>query len=294
MGRWAPVLKTFYGWLCILQNDAEKSASEPGTPPQTSKPAELKSTSKSPKSSPKTSPKSAKAPEVTFWHWTLICFVHTYILTVRSTAGSCHNRPSTSRVTDGRVTLGKRWVSTVWRNLGQGGRHRVWGCISCATEAGSWTFNESSSNRVKVDWWYLKGSSYVGTESLVWCRECFAVTGGPGSGWSEFSFMSFAFNICALSFDPRVLCIFYVLIFLVDPRFEGLYLLQNTCTAFPSLNSPILQPTSCCCHSSAPRPPSSSLFCVLCDATFGPERVGKKRHTSGWWVHIWSEIKCTS
>ncbi|KAF1380610.1 hypothetical protein PFLUV_G00165680 [Perca fluviatilis] len=45
------------------KNDTEKSASEPGTPPQTSKPADLKSTSKSPKASPKTSPKTAKSPE---------------------------------------------------------------------------------------------------------------------------------------------------------------------------------------------------------------------------------------
>ncbi|XP_037532219.1 Y-box-binding protein 2-A [Nematolebias whitei] len=45
------------------KNDTEKSASDPGTPPQTSKPSELKSTSKSPKSSPKTSPKTPKSPE---------------------------------------------------------------------------------------------------------------------------------------------------------------------------------------------------------------------------------------
>ncbi|XP_040887002.1 Y-box-binding protein 2-A-like isoform X2 [Toxotes jaculatrix] len=45
------------------KNDTEKSASEPGTPPQNSKPADLKSTSKSPKASPKTSPKTPKSPE---------------------------------------------------------------------------------------------------------------------------------------------------------------------------------------------------------------------------------------
>ncbi|XP_070786153.1 Y-box-binding protein 2-A-like [Enoplosus armatus] len=45
------------------KNDTERSASEPGTPPQTSKPADLKSTSKSPKGSPKTSPKMPKSPE---------------------------------------------------------------------------------------------------------------------------------------------------------------------------------------------------------------------------------------
>ncbi|XP_075968385.1 Y-box-binding protein 2-B-like [Anarhichas minor] len=49
------------------KNDTEKSASESGTPPQTSKPDDLKSTSKSPKGSPKTSPKSSpktpKSPE---------------------------------------------------------------------------------------------------------------------------------------------------------------------------------------------------------------------------------------
>ncbi|XP_034082282.1 Y-box-binding protein 2-A-like isoform X3 [Gymnodraco acuticeps] len=47
----------------LLQNDTEKSASEPGTPPSTSKPGDLKSTTKSPKSSPKTSPKPRKSPE---------------------------------------------------------------------------------------------------------------------------------------------------------------------------------------------------------------------------------------
>ncbi|KAM6908939.1 Y-box-binding protein 2-A-like [Xenentodon cancila] len=45
------------------QNDTEKSASEPGTPPQTSKPADLKSASKSPKTSPKSSPETPKSPE---------------------------------------------------------------------------------------------------------------------------------------------------------------------------------------------------------------------------------------
>ncbi|XP_044196744.1 Y-box-binding protein 2-A-like isoform X1 [Thunnus albacares] len=45
------------------KNDTEKSASEPGTPPPTSKQADLKSTSKSPKSSPRTSPKPPKSPE---------------------------------------------------------------------------------------------------------------------------------------------------------------------------------------------------------------------------------------
>ncbi|XP_028985219.1 Y-box-binding protein 2-A-like isoform X2 [Betta splendens] len=46
----------------VSKNDTEKSAPEPGTPLQTSKPAEQKPT-KSPKSSPKTSPKSSKSPE---------------------------------------------------------------------------------------------------------------------------------------------------------------------------------------------------------------------------------------
>lgn len=50
-------------FLFKFQNDTEKSASDPGTPPQTSKPSELKSTSKS---SPKTSPETPKSPEVTF------------------------------------------------------------------------------------------------------------------------------------------------------------------------------------------------------------------------------------
>ncbi|XP_069374401.1 Y-box-binding protein 2-A isoform X2 [Paralichthys olivaceus] len=47
----------------VSKNDTEKSASEPGTPPQNSKPADLKSSSKSPKSSPKSSPKPPKSPE---------------------------------------------------------------------------------------------------------------------------------------------------------------------------------------------------------------------------------------
>ncbi|XP_076015820.1 uncharacterized protein LOC143008102 [Genypterus blacodes] len=47
------------------KNDTEKSASDPGTPPQTSKPSDLKSPSKSPKSSPKLSPKMPKSPEQT-------------------------------------------------------------------------------------------------------------------------------------------------------------------------------------------------------------------------------------
>ncbi|KAM6959845.1 uncharacterized protein LKV04_021504 [Tautogolabrus adspersus] len=48
------------------KNDTEKSASDPGTPPQTSKPADLKSTTKSPKVSPKTSPKtSPNTPKTT-------------------------------------------------------------------------------------------------------------------------------------------------------------------------------------------------------------------------------------
>ncbi|KAM6895189.1 Y-box-binding protein 2-A-like isoform 2-T4 [Lycodopsis pacificus] len=45
------------------KNDTEKSASESGTPPQTSKPDDLKSTSKSPKGSPKSSPETPKSPE---------------------------------------------------------------------------------------------------------------------------------------------------------------------------------------------------------------------------------------
>uniref|UniRef100_A0AAQ4PDF7 CSD domain-containing protein n=2 Tax=Gasterosteus aculeatus aculeatus TaxID=481459 RepID=A0AAQ4PDF7_GASAC len=45
------------------KNDAEKSASEPGTPPQSSKPGDFNSTSKSPKGSPKTSPETQKTPE---------------------------------------------------------------------------------------------------------------------------------------------------------------------------------------------------------------------------------------
>ncbi|XP_059211196.1 Y-box-binding protein 2-A-like isoform X2 [Centropristis striata] len=45
------------------KNDTEKSASEPGTPPPTSKPDDLKSASKTPKSAAKTSPKTPKTPE---------------------------------------------------------------------------------------------------------------------------------------------------------------------------------------------------------------------------------------
>lgn len=54
-------------FLFIFQNDTEKSASDPGTPPQTSKPSELKSTElkSTSKSSPRTSPETPKSPEVT-------------------------------------------------------------------------------------------------------------------------------------------------------------------------------------------------------------------------------------
>ncbi|XP_027143735.1 Y-box-binding protein 2-A [Larimichthys crocea] len=45
------------------KNEAEKSTSDPGTPPQTSKSPDLKSTSKSPKASPKTPQKTPKSPE---------------------------------------------------------------------------------------------------------------------------------------------------------------------------------------------------------------------------------------
>ncbi|XP_034532971.1 LOW QUALITY PROTEIN: Y-box-binding protein 2-B-like [Notolabrus celidotus] len=45
------------------KNDTEKSASEPGTPPQNSKSSDLKPTTKSPKASPKTSPKTPKSTE---------------------------------------------------------------------------------------------------------------------------------------------------------------------------------------------------------------------------------------
>ncbi|KAM8898734.1 Y-box-binding protein 2-A-like isoform 2-T3 [Spinachia spinachia] len=45
------------------KNDAEKSASEPGTPPQRSKPGDLNSRSKSPQGSPETSPDAQKSPE---------------------------------------------------------------------------------------------------------------------------------------------------------------------------------------------------------------------------------------
>ncbi|KAM4714142.1 Y-box-binding protein 2-A-like [Anableps anableps] len=48
----------------ISKNDTEMSASEPGTPPQSTNPTEEKSTPKSPKLSPKTSPKTPKSPEV--------------------------------------------------------------------------------------------------------------------------------------------------------------------------------------------------------------------------------------
>ncbi|KAK2863129.1 hypothetical protein Q5P01_002662 [Channa striata] len=47
----------------VSKNDTEKSASDPGTPPQTSKPVDVKSTVRSPKSSPRTSPKTPKSPE---------------------------------------------------------------------------------------------------------------------------------------------------------------------------------------------------------------------------------------
>lgn len=43
------------------KTDTEKAASEPGTPPQTSKPADLKPTTKSPKTSPKTTKSPAQA-----------------------------------------------------------------------------------------------------------------------------------------------------------------------------------------------------------------------------------------
>lgn len=46
-----------------FQNDTEKSASDPGTPPQTSKLGDLKSTPKSPKAS-STFPKESHSPEV--------------------------------------------------------------------------------------------------------------------------------------------------------------------------------------------------------------------------------------
>ncbi|KAG7243404.1 hypothetical protein INR49_011861 [Caranx melampygus] len=46
------------------KNDTEKSASEPGTPPHNSKPADQKSVSKSPKVSPKATAKAPKSPEV--------------------------------------------------------------------------------------------------------------------------------------------------------------------------------------------------------------------------------------
>ncbi|XP_008281038.1 Y-box-binding protein 2-B [Stegastes partitus] len=45
------------------KNDTEKSASEPGTPPQTSKPSDMKAASRSPKPSQKSSPKTSKSPE---------------------------------------------------------------------------------------------------------------------------------------------------------------------------------------------------------------------------------------
>ncbi|KAM9718043.1 uncharacterized protein ACNS7B_021481 isoform 3-T3 [Menidia menidia] len=45
------------------KNDTEKSASEPGTPPPTSKEADLKAASRSPKTSPKTPPQRAESPE---------------------------------------------------------------------------------------------------------------------------------------------------------------------------------------------------------------------------------------
>lgn len=60
--RW--VRAEYHQQCFFLQNDTEKSASEPGTPPQTSKPFDLKSTSKSPKASPKTSPKTPRSSEV--------------------------------------------------------------------------------------------------------------------------------------------------------------------------------------------------------------------------------------
>ncbi|XP_043952989.1 Y-box-binding protein 2-A-like [Gambusia affinis] len=45
------------------KNDTEKSGSEPGTPPQSTKPTEDKSTPNSSKLSPKTSPETPKSPE---------------------------------------------------------------------------------------------------------------------------------------------------------------------------------------------------------------------------------------
>ncbi|XP_056155940.1 Y-box-binding protein 2-B-like isoform X2 [Lampris incognitus] len=48
---------------CASKSDTEKSASEPGTPPQTPQPAGVKSKSKSPRASPKSSPTPPKSPE---------------------------------------------------------------------------------------------------------------------------------------------------------------------------------------------------------------------------------------
>lgn len=98
-----------------LKNDTEKSASDPGTPPQTSKLGDLKSTSKSPKTSPKTSPKS---PEVKSF-FKLICTTAAAVSRLLRTlsfpaGGSCHNSPDPGRVSRERTVtrpFGKRWDS---------------------------------------------------------------------------------------------------------------------------------------------------------------------------------------
>lgn len=102
-------------FLHTLQNDTEKSASEPGTPPHTSKTGDLKSTSKSPKTSPKTSPQVPKSPEVKcqnrhFQICMLTSVVSTPLETVSlPTGGGCHNSPSTSRVTQARGQSHDPW-----------------------------------------------------------------------------------------------------------------------------------------------------------------------------------------
>lgn len=128
--------------LCILQNDTEKSASEPGTPPQTSKAADLKSTSKSPRSSPKSSPKASKSPEVrcSNFHFVylnvenvcvvydhrpnkcLCCVDPIYLVCFSQEAAATTDPEQTVwHGNEGHVTLGKRWdLAPMWRNPGSG------------------------------------------------------------------------------------------------------------------------------------------------------------------------------
>lgn len=92
------------------------------------------------------------------------------------------------------------------------------------------------------------------------------------------------------------LAVFIFLFFVfVGPWVGGLDSFQNTCTALPSLHSPIQKPpTQSCCHATCPPSPSLILSRVVPSRHWCTERDEVGRKGCRWVVGAYLEIQSTS